>query len=54
MFEERTYAYRELFRLRLNREYVHDIREALIQQFVLGCEDFKYNIKNRWTRTKIE
>jgi len=51
--EERIYAYRELFQSHLNSEDIHDIREALNQQLVLGREDFKDKIEemtNRQTR----
>lgn len=51
--EECTYAYRELFRSQLNDEDVHDIRDALNQQLVLGRDDFKDKIEemtNKQTR----
>jgi putative transposase len=41
---ERQHAYRELFRYHLDHTTVHDIREALNQELVLGREDFKNKI----------
>lgn len=43
--EERAYAYRELFRSQLNNDDVHDIRDALNHQLVLGRDDFKNKIE---------
>ncbi len=53
--EARAYASRELFRSQLSNDDVHDIREALNQQLVLGRDDFKDKIEemtNRQTRQK--
>lgn len=50
---ERHYAYRELFNSELDENKIHDIRNALNQEFVLGREDFKDKIEvmtNRQTR----
>jgi len=52
---ERQYAYRELFRLHLDSDQVHAIRDALNQQLVLGRDDFKDKIEemtNRQTRPR--
>ncbi|MBT8438586.1 MAG: transposase [Gammaproteobacteria bacterium] len=43
--QERHYAYRELFSSNLSKEDLHDIREALNQELVLGREDFKDKIE---------
>ena len=42
---ERQYAYRELFRNKLDNEASHSIREALNQELVPGREDFKDRIE---------
>lgn len=50
---ERLQAYRELFMNELDKDEIHDIREALNQELVLGREDFKDKIEamiNRQTR----
>jgi len=50
---ERQHAYRELFRMHLDAMQLHDVREALNQELVLGREDFKDKIEsmiNRQTR----
>ena len=50
---ERQYAYRELFRTHLDATELHDVREALNQELVLGRDDFKDKIEamiNRQTR----
>ena len=39
------HAYRELFRYRLDHTTLHDIRDALNQELVLGRDDFKENIE---------
>lgn len=39
------YAYRELFRQHMDHTVIHDIREALNQELVLGREDFKDRIE---------
>ena len=52
--DERNYAYRELFRQHIENEQIHEIREALNQELVLGRDDFKDKIElmlNRQTRT---
>ena len=51
--KERQHAYRELFRLHLNAALLHDVREVLNRELVLGREDFKDKIEsmiNRQTR----
>jgi putative transposase len=40
----RQFAYRELFRDQLAADQVHEIREMLNQQLILGREDFKDRI----------
>jgi len=53
--EQRQFAYRELFRLHLEPDEVHTIRDALNQQLVLGRDDFKDKIEamtQRQTRPK--
>lgn len=42
---ERQHAYRELFRLQLGTLEIHDVREALNQELVLGRADFKDKIE---------
>ena len=52
---QRQFAYRELFRTHLASEQVHEIRDALNQQLVLGRDDFKNKIEemtNRQARPK--
>ena len=54
MENERNTTYRELFRNHLNDTQVHDIRDALGQELVLGRDDFKDRIEQmlkRQTRT---
>jgi len=46
----RQYAYRELFRQHMDHTTVHDIREALNQELVLGREDFKDKIEQMTQR----
>lgn len=46
----RQHAYRELFRLHMDHTTVHDIREALNQELVLGREDFKIRIEQMTQR----
>ncbi len=49
----RQHAYRELFRYHIDDLILHDIREALNQELVLGRDDFKDKIEqmtNRQTR----
>lgn len=43
--EKQQYAYRELFRNSLDLDVIHDIRDTLNQELVLGREDFKDKIK---------
>ena len=43
--EQRHFAYRELFRMHLDSDQIHEIRDALNQQLVLGREDFKDKIE---------
>jgi putative transposase len=43
--QERQYASRELFSNSLSKAVLHDIREALNQELVLGREDFKDKIE---------
>jgi len=53
--EQRLFAYRELFRMHLASDQIHQIRDALNQQLVLGREDFKDKIEamtNRQTRPR--
>ncbi|OGI56374.1 MAG: transposase, partial [Candidatus Muproteobacteria bacterium RIFCSPHIGHO2_02_FULL_60_13] len=46
----RQHAYRELFRQHMDHTIVHDIREALNQELVLGREDFKIRIEQMTQR----
>lgn len=46
----RCYAYRELFRSHLEPGQVHQIREALNQELVLGRDDFKAKIEQMTQR----
>lgn len=46
----RQYAYRELFRSHLEPEQVHQIREAINQELVLGRNDFKDKIERMTQR----
>lgn len=53
--ELRYFIYRELFRSHLDPEQVHQIREALNQELVLGRDDFKVKIEQmtlRQTKSK--
>lgn len=43
--EAREHAYRELFRSHLNSSELHQVREALNQELVLGRDDFKDKIE---------
>ncbi len=47
---ERQHAYRELFRLQLGATDIHDVREALNQELVLGRADFKNRIETMLKR----
>lgn len=42
--DERSYAYRELFRHHIDNEQIHEIREALNQELVLGRDDLKIRL----------
>lgn len=42
--EERCYAYRELFRHKMDNRLLHELREAVSQELVFGREDFKDKI----------
>lgn len=42
--EPRLHAYRELFRYTIDADTIHEIRESLNQELVLGREDFKDRI----------
>ena len=49
----RQYSYRELFKNYIDKNELHEIREALNQELVLGRDDFKDKIEqmtNRQTR----
>jgi len=46
----RQHAYRELFRQHMDHTIIHDIREALNQELVLGREDFKTRIEQMTQR----
>lgn len=53
--EQRLVVYRELFRMHLESDQIHAIRDALNQQLVLGSDDFKDKIEamtNRQTRPR--
>ena len=55
--DERCHAYRELFRHAIDSDQIHEIREALNQELVLGRDDFKDKIElmlNRQTRTGLK
>lgn len=43
--EQRQYAYRELFRQKMDSALIHDVRESLNQELVLGSDKFKDKIK---------
>ena len=51
--KERTHAYRELFRNHLDPDTLHDIREALNHELVLGRSYFKEKIE-RITKRQTE
>ena len=48
--EQRLYSYRELFRMHIEHTEIHNIREALIQELVLGREDIKDRIEQMTKR----
>lgn len=55
--DERFYAYRELFRHHIDNEQIHEIRDALNKELVLGRDDFKDKIGimlNRQTRKGLK
>lgn len=43
--EQRRYLYRELFKLHMDDDQIHDVRESLSQELVLGRDDFKDRIE---------
>jgi len=47
---EKQHAYRELFRYHIDHTTLHDIREALNQELVLGRGDFKERIEQMTQR----
>ena len=49
--EERCFSYRELFRHKMNDKLLHDIRESVNQDLVLGRDDFKGKIEMMLNRT---
>ena len=49
--EERCFAYRELFRHKMDDKLLHDIRESVNQDLVLGRDDFKDKIEIMINRT---
>jgi putative transposase len=48
--QSRQYAYRELFSHHMDHSIVHEIRETLNQELVLGRDDFKDRIEQMTTR----
>lgn len=40
----RRHGYRELFKVHMETDQIHDIREALSQELILGRDDFKERI----------
>ncbi len=46
----RLHNYRELFRMHMNSEQLHEIRESLNQELVLGREEFKDKIEQMTQR----
>ena len=49
----RQYCYRELFKMHMEHDEVHDIREALSQELVLGRDDFKEKIARMTRRQTV-
>jgi len=47
---ERQFAYRELFRHHMDNNLLHEVREALNQELVLGSERFKDEIEQMLQR----
>jgi len=47
---QQQYAYREMFRNHLDKNEVHDIRESLNQELVLGRDNFKVKIEEMTKR----
>lgn len=47
---ERQYSYREIFRVHMDDEQIHEIRETLNQELVLGRDDFKDKIERMTKR----
>jgi putative transposase len=43
--EQRRERYRELFKVHIAPDQIHDIRESLSQELVLGRDDFKARIR---------
>ena len=43
--KERCYAYQELFRHKMDNALLHEIRDSVNQDFVLGRDDFKDKIE---------
>lgn len=48
--DQRQYAYRELFHSSIDTDQIHQIRDALNQELVLGREDFKQKIEQMTKR----
>jgi putative transposase len=48
--EQCRHGYRELLRMHMDHEQIHDIRESLSQELVLGREDFKARIEQMTQR----
>jgi putative transposase len=46
----RQYNYRELFKAHMDASIIHDVREALNRELVLGREDFKERIEEMTKR----
>ena len=49
--KERCFVYRELFRDKIDNELLHDIRNSVNQDLVLGRDDFKDKIEGMINRT---
>lgn len=47
---QRQHAYRELFKAHINKEVLHEIREALNQELIVGRDDFKDKIEKMTKR----
>jgi len=48
--KERCYAYRELFRHKMDNALLHEIRDSVNQDFVLGRDDFIDKIESMLNR----